>query len=129
MSGPISGQYASAKIGASCVAEANGWSLSRECTVHEFATCQTPSDGGMGAIAGRRKHGGTMKGLYDPTNKVDDYFDEGDTVTLKLYVDATNYYQGSAVIEKLDIPDVDVKDGAPVEWNASFKANGLFTYH
>lgn len=128
MAGPISGQYAAAKIGSSCVAECNGWSLDRECTVHQFGTCQYPSDGGTGAIAGRRKHSGTIKGLYDPTNKVDDYFEEGDTVTLKCYVDATHYYTGSAVIEKLSIPDVDITDGAPVEWNATFKANGLFVY-
>ena len=128
MPGPISGQYAVAKIGSSCVAECNGWSLAREATVHEFATCNTPADGGTGALAGRRKHSGTLKGLFDPDNLIDSQFEEGDTVTLKLYVNATKYYTGSAVIEKLEIPETDVKDGAPVEWNATFKANGLFVY-
>lgn len=126
MGGPISGQYGAVKIGSSCVAEANKWTLDKEATLHEFATCSTPADGGMGVLAGRKKHSGSAEGLFDPTDPIENYFDEGDTVTLKLYVNATKYYQGSAVIEKLTIGDVDIQDGAPVPWSMTFKANGLF---
>lgn len=129
MSGPISGQYGSVKIGSSCVAEANKWTLDKEATLHEFATCKSPAGGGMAVLPGRKKHSGSAEGLFDPDDPIENYLEEGDIVTLKLYVDATHYYQGSAVIEKLTIGDVDIQEGAPVPWSFSFKANGLFVFY
>lgn len=123
----ISGQYGSVKIGASCVAEVDKWSVDKSCVVHEYATCETPGDGGTGALAGRRKHAGSMEGIYDSADPPENYFEEGDTVTLKLYYTAALYYTGSCVIESLNIPDVDVMDGAPVRWSAAFKVHGLLT--
>lgn len=125
--GAVSGQYASVKIGSSCVAEANKWSVDKECTVHQYATCLSPSDGGTDALAGRKKHSGSLEGLFDPNDPIENYFDEGDTVTLKLYVSASKYYSGSCVIEKLTI-DADVEEGAPVKWSATFKVKGLLTF-
>lgn len=122
-----SGQYGSAQIGSSCIAEVDRWSLNKECILHDFATCETPSDGGTAVIAGRKKHSGTLAGIYDPNDAIEDYFDEGDSVTLKLYYTASLYYTGTAIIENLQIPDVDIAEGAPVRWEASFRANGLFT--
>jgi hypothetical protein len=121
----VSGQYATAKIGSDCVKECDGWSLNRECIVHEYATCETPTSG-TAALAGRRKHSGTLKGILDPADSVDAQFEEGDTITLKLYVTASIYYQGEAVIESVNIEEVDITEGGPIRWSASFKANGLF---
>ena len=85
-------------------------------------------DGGMAVLAGRRRHSGTLSGIYDPDDPVEDYFEEGDTVgTLQLYVAAAKYYEGAAVIESLTIPDVDITEGSPIRWDASFRANGLFS--
>lgn len=122
-----SGQYGKAEIGSSCIAEVDRWSLNKECILHDFATCETPSDGGTAVIAGRKKHSGSMSGIYDPADPVEDYFEEGDTVTLNLYYTASLYYTGSVVIENIQIPDVDIAEGAPLRWEAAFRANGLFT--
>ena len=123
----ISGQYAAAKAGTSCIAETDRWSLVREAILHDYATCNTPGDGGMGVLAGRRRHTGTLSGIYDPTDPIEDYFEEGDTVSnLRLYISASVYYGGTAVIESLTIPEVDITEGAPVRWDAAFRAHGLF---
>ncbi len=125
MGSPASGQYASVKNEAgSCIAEANAWTLDKECILHEYRTCETPSDGGMGIVSGAKRHSGSFSGLYDPP---EEWFDEGDRMTLKLYVDADVYYEGIAVIEKITIGEVDIQEGGIVPWSASFKAHGLFT--
>lgn len=129
MGTPASGQYASVKSEAgSCIAEANAWTLDKECILHEFATCETPGDGGMGVVSGRKRHSGSISGLYDPADPPEEWFDEGDRLTLKLYVDNVEgvYYEGIAVIEKVTIGEVDIQEGAIIPWSASFKAHGLF---
>lgn len=129
MGSPASGQYGAVQSSSgTCIAEANKWQLSKECILHEFASCETPADGGMGVVAGRRKHSGSISGLYDPEDPPEDWFDEGDEVGLKLYVDTVDgtYYEGTAVIEKIDIGEVDIQEGGIVPWSASFKAQGLF---
>lgn len=123
----VSGKYGSVKIGSSCVAEADKWSITKECVIHEYATCETPGTDFFGKLAGRRRHSGTMEGIYDPDDPIEDYFDEGDEVTLKLYYTASKFYTGSVIIENLTIPDVDIQDGAPVRWTASFQVNGGLT--
>ena len=130
MGTPNSGQYGAVHSeNGSCIAEANKWQLSKECILHEFASCETPTDGGMDVIAGRRRHSGSISGLYDSEDPPEDWFDEGDTVTLKLYIDVAEgtYYSGTVVIEKLDIGEVDIQEGAIVPWSATFKAKGLLT--
>lgn len=123
----ISGQYGKAEIGASCIAEVDSWSLNKECILHDYATCESPSDGGTAVLAGRKKHSGSLAGIYDDADPIEDYFDEGDSVTLNLYYTASKFYTGTAVIENINIPDVDITEGGPVRWEASFRANGLFT--
>lgn len=130
MGTPNSGQYGAVQSSSgTCIAEANKWSLSKECILHEFASCETPADGGMDVVAGRRRHSGSISGLYDSEDPPEDWFEEGDAVTLKLYIDTAEgtYYEGVAVIEKIDIGEVDIQEGAIVPWSASFKARGLFT--
>lgn len=123
----VSGKYGSVKIGSSCVAEVDNWRVSKQCILHDYATCETPGDEGTGVVAGRRKHSGSMGGIYDPTDPVENYFEEGDSVVLKLYYTATKYYQGTAYIEELSIPNVDIVEGAPVRWEATFRVHGLLT--
>lgn len=125
----VSGQYGQVQIGSSCIAEIDAWTIDKEAVLHNFGTCTSPGDGGTGVVAGRRKHSCTFKGLLDATsgNEVEDYFEEGDTVTLKLYYTAARYYTGSVVIGTLTVGEVDINEGAPIPWNASGDCNGLFT--
>ena len=122
-----SGKYGSVKIGSSCIAEVDRWSVTKSCVLHDYATCESPGDEGTAVIAGRKKHSGRMSGIYDQADPPENYFEEGDSVTLKLYYTASKYYQGTAVIEELSIPDVDITEGAPLRWEATFRVNGLLT--
>lgn len=125
----VSGQYGKVNIGASCIAEVDKWTIDKECILHNYATCTSPGDGGTAVLAGRRKHSCSFEGILDATsaNEIEDYLEEGDTVTLKLYYTATRYYTGSVVIGTLNLGEVDIVDGAPVRWSASGDVNGLFT--
>lgn len=122
-----SGQYGCAKIGASTIAEVDKWSLSKEAVIHEYATCETPGTQYFAYLAGRKRHSGTMEGIYDPDDPIEDYFNEGDTIVLLLYYTTSLYYTGTVIIEKLEIPDVDITEGTPVRWTASFKVVGPMT--
>lgn len=122
-----SGQYGSVKIGTSCIAEVDRWSVTKQCILHDYATCETPGNAGTAVLAGRKKHSGRMSGIYDPDDAIEDYIEEGDTVTLKLYYTTAKYYTGTCVIEELSIPDVDITDGGPVRWDATFRVHGLLT--
>lgn len=125
----VSGQYGKVVIGSSCIAEVDKWSADRECIVHDYATCTTPGNGGMGRLAGRRRHQVNVEGILDATsgNEIEDYMEEGDTVTLKLYYTATRYYTGSGVVESVNVPDVDIVEGAPVRWTSVVKIHGLLS--
>lgn len=122
-----SGQYGAVKIGTSCIAEVDRWSVTKACILHDYATCETPGNAGMGVLAGRKRHTGRMSGIYDPDDPVEDYFDEGDSVVLLLYYTTAKYYTGTCMIEELTVPDVDIFEGAPVRWEATFRVHGLLT--
>ena len=104
----VSGQYGCVRIGSSVVTENDQWSLSRQCVVHQYATCSTPGNTGTAALAGRRKHSGSMGGIQCDDDPIENYFNEGDSVVLKLYWTAQRWYEGTAIIENLDIEEVDI---------------------
>lgn len=124
----VSGQFGCAETGgAGQILELDGWSLDRSATLHEYATCNTPSAGGMAIVPGRRRHSGTLKGIQCDTNPIENWITEGAFIAvLDLYWTPTLFYRGSAYIENINIEEVDIRDGAPVRWSATFKAQGLF---
>lgn len=124
----VSGWYGSVKIGSSCVAEADRWSLNKTAILHDYATCASPGNQGTAVLAGRKRHSGSCSGIYDTADPIENYLNEGASVTLDLYVSATAYYTMTAVIEEMTIPDVDITEGAPIRWECSFRVNGLATY-
>lgn len=120
----ISGQYALVKIGASSVAECQGFTWTRTCILHAYASCAT--GGFKKRVAGTRDGNGSINGVFNPDDAPEDYFDEGDAVTLLLYVDASSYYSVPAVIENLEI-SADIDDGAIMPWSASWGQNGAYS--
>ena len=120
----VSGQYGKISIGASNVAECQSWSWSRSIADHAYASCATA--GFKKRVAGTKDHSGSLGGVLDPADPVEDYFDEGDLVTLNLYVTATAYYIVPAMITELGV-EVNVDDGDIIKWTASFGGNGAWS--
>lgn len=121
----FSGQYAKFTLGGSCVAETDGWAFSRECILEEIATCSSPGTGGVVNFPGRKRHSGTAKGVLRQGDEIENYFDEGDEVSARFYYSATKYWGGTIIIGKIDIEEVDIKEGKAIRWNVDWKAQGL----
>lgn len=119
-----SGQYGSIKIGASSVQECQGWEWQRSVTDHAYASCAT--NGFKKRVAGTKDHSGTMNGKYDLASNIEDFFDEGDIVTLNLYISTTAYYIVPAMITELSV-SVDIDEGDIIPWSASFGGNGAWS--
>lgn len=123
MAKAVSGQRGTVQIGSSDLVETKGWKFSRKANVHTYAS--NTSAGYKRAVAGTKSGSGTISGAYDATDPIDDHFEEGDEVTLKLYTTASAYYSVPAVIESIDF-EVDMDEGDIVSWEAAFVADGAW---
>lgn len=119
-----SGQYGTIKIGSSALVECMGWTWTRTVADHAYASCNT--SGFKKRVAGTKDHSGTMNGKMDLAVEMEDYFDEGDLVTLNLYVNTTDYYIVPAMITELTV-EVDIDEGDIIPWSASFGGNGAWS--
>lgn len=117
----ISGINGKILVGASQLVECNGWTLNRSAVLHAYSSCAT--GGYKKRVAGVKDSSGSLKGLFDPDNFIDDYFGIGDSVTLNLYVNSSDYYIVPSLIESLDI-ETDQDEGALVPWSATYGGNG-----
>lgn len=122
----IAGNAGSAKIGTSIILELSEWSADIERAIEddtEFgdtweASVATIGKGG-GSLKGRWGADGTQQGALQTAVL------NGTTVALRLYVNASNYYSGTAYITKLG-PSATVKGLVEVEF--SFQFTGAVTY-
>lgn len=120
----VSGQYGKITIGSSNLTECMGWSFDRSVADHPYASCAT--NGYKKRVAGTKDGTGSLNGMQDPADPIENYFVEGSQVTLRLYYTAAKFYSVPAQINRLGI-EVDIDDGAPVPWTADFGANGAWT--
>jgi hypothetical protein len=120
----VSGQYGSIKIGSSNLVECMNWTFDRKAAEHAYASCNT--GGYKKRIAGTKDGTGTIRGLQDSADPIENYIIEGSSVTLRLYWTAAKYYSVPAIVNSLKT-EVDIDDGAPVPWDADFGANGAWT--
>jgi len=119
-----SGKYGKVMIASDTLAEVMNWSFDRSVSDNPHGTSST--GGFKDRTAGTRDGTGSMSGLQDFTDPIEGHFNEGDSVTLLLYVSATLFYSVPALISKLTT-SVDVDDGAPVPWSADFGIKGAWT--
>lgn len=120
----ISGSFGKIMIGASTAPDCTAWSWERSCILHAYASCST--SGWKKRVAGTKDHSGSLEGKFSDSDLIDDYFDEGDAVTLHLYVNTTDYYIVPARIENLSI-EVDIDDGDIIPWSSSFSGDGQWS--
>jgi predicted secreted protein len=117
------------KIGTDTVANINNWSLdisSDTLDVTEFG------DSYKNYIAGLKDWKATIEGYWDvaaDTNgqtALQTAFLAGNSVTLKLYVNNTNYYSGTAFITSMS-PEAAVDDVVNVSFE--FQGSGALSYN
>ena len=120
----ISGSYGKVMVGTSNAPDCQSWNWTRNVASHAYASCAT--SGFKKRVAGTKDHSGTIAGRVSVSDNIEDYFDEGDAVTLNLYVSTTAYYIVPALIEELSV-EVDIDEGDIIKWNASFGGNGAWS--
>lgn len=113
----VSGQYGKIVIASSTVAECTKWTMDQEVAESAYASCST--SGGRSRVAGTKDTTGTLEGVLDPGDDVNNYMKVGDHCTLKLYYTATKYHSVPAQINKIG-QEVDIEEGSVVRWTAEY---------
>lgn len=122
------GKDAKVMIGTAQVAQADTWSLDTPATLLE--TTNFGSAGWKEYIAGLKEWNGSFECNFDPTDTTGQValrtaWQNGTTVSLKLYVNATNYYSGNALIENMPVSS---PVGEKVRVTVNFRGSGQLAY-
>ena len=119
MAGTLSGKDGKINDGTADLADIKNWTLNRKVATHAYASSDTA--GVKKRVAGVKDYSGKFDGNIQDNAAADVV--EGDSVTLKLYIDATHFYTVPCVIESVDI-EVDIDDGNMVTYSAQFSGDG-----
>jgi len=120
-----SGKDGKVLAGATQVAEITGWSLNPTANNPSWGSSSVP--GFKQRVAGVRDATGSFDYKYDVSSRVHATLKEGDTVTLNLYFNATDYIIVPAVIDAMTF-EVDVSDGEVHGGTCSFSQTAAITY-
>jgi hypothetical protein len=120
----ISGKNGRIKIGSTTLADITLWQLVTRAGNPAYASSAT--QGWKTRREGVRDASGTVRFKLDLADPITDDFDEGDPVTLLLYLDATRFYTVPAIIDSLAW-EVDINDGDVIGGVAEFSATGPIT--
>ncbi len=120
----ISGKDGKVMIGAGAVADITYWTLTTMALNPAYASSAT--GGYRKRVGGVKDGGGLIRGKLDLADAVTDDLNEGDTVTLLLYLNASKFYTVPAVIDRLRF-EVDIDTGDVVSWEADFSTSGAWT--
>jgi hypothetical protein len=120
----ISGKNGLVKIGSTTLAEITRWKLVTTANNPSYASSAT--QGWKTRREGVRDATGEIQFKLDLADPLTDDFDEGDAVTLLLYLDATRFYTVPAIIDSLAW-EVDINNGEVIGGTAAFGATGPIT--
>jgi len=120
----ISGKNGKVLIGGTPLAEITDWTFHATSVNHAYASSST--GGYRRRVAGVKDGAGSIGFKLDPASPITDDFDEGSSVTLLLYLDATHYYTVPALIDAIQLA-VDISSGDVLGGTATFSANGQWT--
>lgn len=122
----IAGNAAAAKIGTNTILEMGEWNADIERAVEDDTEFGDTWESGVATMG---KGSGSMKGRWgaDGTQQaaMQNAMLNGTTVALRLYVNASNYYSGTAYVTKVS-PSATVK--GLVEMEYGFQFTGAVTY-
>ena len=111
-------------IGGTPLADITAWSL--EATSRAVSYASSASGGYRRRLPGVKEGRGRITFKLDVSNPLTNQFDQGSSVTLLLYLDATRFYSMPAVIDSVQI-EVDIDGGELIGGQAEFTANGPWT--
>lgn len=123
----LAGHLASVDIGGAEIVGFSSWSLNTNADVSD--TTGFSNDGVKEFIAGCTSWDGSFEGTA--ADQAADLFigagglRPGATIVLKLFINATKYYTGSAIVTGLS-PTATVDDA--IKWSVSFQGTGALTY-
>ena len=120
----FSGKDGKVLIGGSALADITHWLL--RTMSHNSAYASSSTAGHKKRVPGVKDASGTIAFKLNTSDPISDDLDEGDSVTLLLYLDATRFYSVPAVIDALKL-EVDIDSGQVVGGVAEFSANGAWT--
>ena len=127
MAGPISGKNGNLHIGtgaATEVADVRNWRLSR--TADNPAYNSSDTGGVTKRLSGNTDWSATFTAYFQ--DDADVSVSEGDEVTIKLYVDASRYYEGNAIVSRIE-EEVPIEDAGLVGYEVEVEANGELTFN
>lgn len=120
----ISGKDGDVKIGSTAICEIRKWSFSPKANNPSYASNKTA--GYTRRVPGIKDGSGSMEGAWDPASPAVAVIDPATAVTLKLYINATQFYEVPSVIDEFGL-NVEVESGEIVSWTSTFSANGAWT--
>jgi predicted secreted protein len=125
----LTGLTGSIGIGSSKVAETSDWKVDYSADMLESTSFG--GDGTKTFLPGLKEWNGSTNSNFDQTDTtgqkaMQDAFLNGTSVALKLYVDATHYYGGTAYIKKIS-PAVQVNQIVKVAFD--FQGSGALMYN
>ena len=120
------GKDGTVKISGTDLPEITKWKFTTEVNAQEYSSNNTA--GYKVKVCGSKSGSGTIEGKMDDADPITDHFEEGDTVTLVLYLNATLNISVPALITKMDF-EVNIDDSEIVGWSADFESSGAYTYN
>lgn len=125
----IAGKSGKLGLGTQMVTEINNWSLDLSSDAPEVTAL---GDDWKQFISGLKEWSASSEGSFnvhtdaEGQKAVQDAFLNGELVSLRLYVNPTNYYSGSAYISSLSVEDP-VDDAVTISFE--FQGTGALTYN
>lgn len=120
----ITGRDGDVKIGAVQISEIMKWSFNPKINLVKYASNKT--GGYKQAIGGIKEGTGSLDGAWDPADPAYTPLIEGTSVTLKLYINATQFWSVPCIIESFT-HGANIDAGELVAWSASFWSAGGWT--
>lgn len=120
----ISGKNGKVLAGAVTLAEITGWTFNPTSNNPSWSSSGT--SGHKTRVAGVKDGSGSFDFKYDDADELWDTLEEGDTVTLNLYLNASKYFVVPAIIDGISY-EVDINDGEMVGGSADFSKTAAHT--
>lgn len=122
----IAGKSAAAKIGTNIITDIGEWNLNIENDLQDVTEF---GDTWKSRISGLLDATGSFSGRWDVTSTQQAACQTamlaGTSIALRLYVDGTHYYSGTAYLKSQN-PKASVSGVVEIEWN--FEIDGALTY-
>ncbi len=119
-----SGKNGNVVSGSDDIAHVTNWTWNPSSNNPDWASSDT--SGYKKRVAGIKDGTGTVDFKYDFTDRIHSTLDVGSEVTLKLYLNATDYFSVPAIVDDISY-EVNINEGDVVGGTLTFSQNGEWT--